>query len=192
MTQAKGISRRAALARLGLAVGGAYLAPAMVGLSAARAASNPSPPSAPSEPTAPTPPSPPSPVTAPTAPTAATAPSVVTAPSVPETASTSQAVEISGPSGPGACRTSTISPNGTISHRDYERAQRAISRGEARPLRDVVSVVQSRHPGRLLQVGFSESGSGSSFRVLIVDQRGAVVSVTVDAGSAQITNVQRC
>lgn len=189
MTQAKGISRRAALARLGLAVGGAYLAPAMVGLSAARAASNPSPPSAPSEPTAPTPPSPPSPVTAPTAPTA---PSVVTAPSVPETAPTTQAVEISGPSGPGACRTSTISPNGTISRRDYERAQRAISRGEVRPLRDVVNVVQSRHPGRLLQVGFSESGSGSSFRVLIVDQRGAVVSVTVDAGSAQITNVQRC
>jgi uncharacterized membrane protein YkoI len=56
----------------------------------------------------------------------------------------------------------------------------------------VLNTVQSSNPGRLVQVGFSENGRTPSFRVLIVDRGGAVVSVTVDAGSGKITNVRRC
>jgi uncharacterized membrane protein YkoI len=55
-----------------------------------------------------------------------------------------------------------------------------------------VNNVQSRHPGRLLRVGFSESGQSPAFKVVIVDRSGAIVSVTVDARSGQITNVQNC
>jgi uncharacterized membrane protein YkoI len=81
---------------------------------------------------------------------------------------------------------------GQITRRDYERAQQAISRGDAQPLQEVVNNVQSRHPGRLLRVGFSESGQSPAFRVVIVNRSGAIVSVTVDARSGQITNVQNC
>jgi hypothetical protein len=52
--------------------------------------------------------------------------------------------------------------------------------------------VQSRHPGKLLRVGFSDSGQSPTFRVVIVNPSGAIVSVTVDARSGQITNVQNC
>ena len=157
------ISRRAALARLGLGAAGIYVSPVILGLSKAHAASSVSSSSAPSSSSPPSPPSPPS------------------APSSP-----------SGPSGPGSCRQTSLLGGGQITRSDYERAQQAISRGDAKPLREVVGYVQSRHPGRLLRVGFSDSGRSPTFRGVIVNPSGAIVSVTVDASSGQITNVQYC
>jgi uncharacterized membrane protein YkoI len=52
--------------------------------------------------------------------------------------------------------------------------------------------VQSKQPGKLLQVGFSDTGKRTKFRVLIVDRSGAVVSVSVDAGSGRITSIRKC
>lgn len=190
MTARKAISRRAALTRLGLGAASAYIAPSLVGLSTARAASSPSEPSPASDPTPPSDPSPASAATAPSAPN----------PSGPSTGpartngngKSGNSSRASGPSGPGSCRQSSLPNGGQITRRDYEKAQRAISRGDARPLRDVVKTVQSRHPGRILRVGFSENGRASSFQVKIVDRKGAIVSVTVDARSGTITRVQNC
>ncbi len=84
-------------------------------------------------------------------------------------------------------------PNGAqITRRDYERAQDAILRGEARPLPEILGSVNKEHPGQLLRVRFSERGQSSAFRVVIVNRSGAIVTVTVDAKSGQITNVQNC
>ncbi|WP_108857084.1 PepSY domain-containing protein [Aliiroseovarius pelagivivens] len=59
-------------------------------------------------------------------------------------------------------------------------------------MKEVLKKVQTKQPGKLLQVGFSDKGQRSTYRVLIVDQSGAVVSVTVDAGSGQITSMRKC
>ncbi|PVA08143.1 PepSY domain-containing protein [Thalassorhabdomicrobium marinisediminis] len=77
-----------------------------------------------------------------------------------------------------------------MSRRDYERAQQAIQRGQARPLREVLTRVQASHPGTVIRVGFSSDGG--SFRVLTVNNSGAVVSVRVDAASGRITGAQAC
>lgn len=184
------ITRRAALARLGLGAASTYFAPGIFGISMAHAASSSSAPSAASPPSAATPPSAPSPVSAasnPSPPSAASGPSGPAQPGAPENAATS-----SGPSGAGSCERAPLRGGAQITRRDYERAQQAIQRGDARPLREVLDNVQSRHPGRFLRVGFSESGRTPTFRVVIVNRTGAIVSVTVDARSGQITDVQNC
>lgn len=178
MTKATRITRRAALARLGLAASGVYMAPAMLGLSKAHAASSVSAPSTQSPASPATPPSPPSPPSRPSPPSGATQPSQPTAPS--------------GPSGAGSCARTTLPGGGQITRSDYERAQQAIARGDARPLREILESVQSQHAGRLLRVGFSDRGQMPAFKVVIVAGSGAILSITVDAKSAQITNVQRC
>lgn len=190
MTQNRNLSRRKALARLGLGFASAYMTPTVVGLSTARAASgvsDPTPPSAPSPASSPTPPSSPSPASPPSNPTTPSAASQASSPSQPGSSQAS-----SGPSGPGACRQSTLQGGGQITRNDYEQAQQAISRGDARPLREVLNTVQSQHPGRIVSVGFSQSGRSTAYRVLIISSSGAVLSITVNARTGQITRVQSC
>ncbi len=183
MTNSKPISRRAALARLGLSAASVYMSPGILGISRAHAASSVSSPSPVSPATPPSPPSNPSP------PSAASNPS---GPSQPADRAGGSSSRASGPSTSGTCRQTSLPGGGQITRQDYERAQQAIARGDARPLREVLNSVQSRHPGRMLRVGFSESGRSPAFRVVIVNRSGAIVSVTVDAKSGQITNVQNC
>jgi hypothetical protein len=158
MTEAKRISRRQALARIGLVGVTAYVAPAVLGLSTARASSGPTEPSPPS------------------------------APSGPDDRDFSR----SGPSGPGAC--SLPQPDGPaqISRQEYRRAQRAILRGEARPLRDVLDEVLQAHPGRLVQVGYSDSGSTPLYRLQIVRVGGVMLAIAAEAATGQIVSVRTC
>ncbi len=126
MKSASPISRRQALARLGLAAGAAYVAPAMTGLSRAQASSGSSGSSAAS---------PASPAS--------------------QASTTSQPSQPSGAEDDG-CQLGTVPEHATISRSDMRDAQRAISQGRALPLREVVNQVKKRHPGRLINVGFSE------------------------------------
>lgn len=170
MTAKPNITRRAALARLGLTAASVYMAPGIFGVSVAHASSGVS---------AASPPSPASP---------ASPPSPASNPSPP-----------SGPSRPGSvnenadsCRQPSLPNGGQITRQEYDRAQQAIQRGDARPLRDVLRTVEQDYPGRLLRVRFSGRGRSHEFRVTIVNPSGAIVSVTVDAKTGQITNVQNC
>lgn len=190
MTQNKHISRRAALARLGLSAAAVYMSPGILGISTAHAASSVSTASPPSPATPPSPASPASSATPPSAPTQASNASNSSSPSQPTDRPSSP--NTSGPSSAGSCRQTPLPGGGQITRQDYDRAQQAIARGEAQPLRDVLNDVRSRHPGSLLRVGFSTSGRSPAFRVVIVNPTGAIVSVTVDAKSGQITNVQNC
>jgi hypothetical protein len=172
MSQSKPISRRAALARLGLTAASAYISPGILGISMAHAASSVSSPT------------PPSPATPPSAPSQVSPP---TGASQPEGRS-----RTSDQSDTGSCNQTALPDVGNITRQDYERAQHAIQRGDARPLREVIQNVQSEHPGKFLRVGYFESGRSPNFKVVIVNPSGAIVSVTVDAKSGQITNVQNC
>lgn len=161
------MNRRQAMARLGLVAGAAYCAPLVTQISRARASSGVS------EPSAPSPASPPS---APSSPS----PSMST-PSSPETASA--ASSCSQPSG---------AERATISRRDMRRAEAAVSRGDAKPLREIVNIVQNRHPGRVIKVGFRNQGSKNQYWLKIVSHSGRVQIVTVDAGSGVVSSVKGC
>ena len=196
MKSGKHITRRAALMRLGLGTASTYVIPSIVGLSAAHAqsaasdpspASAPSPPSAPSPVSAPTPPSAPSPVSRASSPSRLDTPNSSSGPSAPR-----QSNEGRANSGPSACRQPNLPNGGQMTRRDYELAQQAIAKGDARPLSEVINTVQSRYPGRIVRVGFSGSTRASVFQIRIVSNSGAVVSVSVNAKSGAITGVQNC
>ena len=194
------ISRRAALIKLGLGAAAVYCGPALTTLSAAQAASGSgggsegssgsgsnsgsgggsgsgsnsgsgggSEPSAPSEPSGATEPS----VSAPSAPTSFE--------TVPETAPTGGGC--SGPSG---------AERASISRRDMARANAAVARGDAKPLREIVSIVRDQYPGRLIRAGFNSKRGTSNYWLQIVSRAGSVQTVTVEAGSGQVTGVKGC
>lgn len=71
------------------------------------------------------------------------------------------------------------------------RAQAAVERGEAKPLREIVAIVQSQHPGRLIRVGFTTRG-GAQYWLQMVSGGGTVQTVTVEAGSGRVTSVKGC
>lgn len=190
MTSDTRITRRAALMRLGLGAASAYVSPSIVGLSAAHAqsaASDPTRPSAPTRASTPTPPSSPSPVSRASTPSRPGTSNPTSGPSSPSGSNAQRAT-----SGPSACRQPNLPNGGQMSRRDYELAQQAIARGDARPLSEVINTVQSQYPGRIVRVGFSGNGPSGVFRIRIVSQTGAVVSVSVNAKSGAITGVQNC
>lgn len=190
MTNKNGITRRAALARLGLGAASVYMSPGIFGISVAHAASSVSGSSGSSDASAA---SPASAVSSPSAASTASSPSASSGASRPSGSSRSAgSTWNSGPSRAGSCHQTSLRDGAQITRRDYERAQQAILRGEARPLRDILTSVEQQHRGQLLRVSFSERDRSPAFRVVIVNRSGAIVSVTVDAGSGQITNVQNC
>jgi len=71
-------------------------------------------------------------------------------------------------------------------------AQRAISQGRALPLREVVNQVKKRHPGRLINVGFSDKGAKPLYRLKMVSTGGAVQTISVHAGTGRIASVNGC
>lgn len=172
----KKITRRQALRRLGLAIGAAYCAPFVAGLSQARAASGSS---SASPASSASPPSRPSPASAPSS------------PSAPSNPARDADRDVKGPSRNG-CSQPSGSSRATINRRDMERAQAAVARGEAKTLREIVTIVQRQYPGRLIKVGFQGSGADQAYWLQMVMGGGSVQTVTVDAGSGMITSVGGC
>ena len=169
------VTRRQALARLGLAAGAAYAAPALIGLSRAHAASSASAASAAS-------------AASPASPASAASPASSASP-----ASTPSGAELpEGENKADGCTLGTVPEHATISQTDMRNAQRAIDRGNAMPLRQVVAKVKKRHPGRLINVGFSEQSGRPIYQLKMVSSGGAVQTVTVNAGSGRIAGVSGC
>lgn len=179
------LTRRAALRRLGLAVGAAYCSPMLTGMSSAQAASSAS------STTNPTPPS------DPTAPTAPSTPSAVSSPSSPSGAENQGGPGDDGrDDGPNGSQGECSGPSGSerieISRRDMDLANDAVARGEARPLREILPIVQRRHPGRMIRVGFNPNGGARQYWLRIVTQSGSVQTVTVDALTGATVYVRGC
>ena len=188
------LSRRAALARLGLAVGAVYCSPILTQLSSAQAASAPSAPSSPSAA---------SPASAPSAASPASPPS---SPSGPGNNSPSGPGNNS-PSGPGnnsstdrdrqdqsagGCSAPSGSEGITISRRDMTRANDAVARGDAKPLREIFGIVQRRHPGQMIRVRFTVAGNNRAYLIRMVTETGSVQTVTVDALSGATLGIGAC
>ncbi len=170
----KTISRRAALQKLGLGTLAAYVVPEFLAVSTAAAASGSSEPSAPSE---------------------------SSAPSEPSTASEPSAPEASQPSGPededwrddNTCRAHANRSNQTtMSNSDFRRAERAVRRGQARPLSEIFQSVQQRINGRLLEVRFDNRSGPAMYQFRMISPDGRLINIFSDASSGEILRIVNC
>ncbi len=80
----------------------------------------------------------------------------------------------------------------TITRQEYRQAQTAIRQGKARPLNEIVKIARQRYPGQPVRVGFSAGTAEPRYHIQIVTDKGAVVSVTVAAGSGTVLSARRC
>ena len=72
------------------------------------------------------------------------------------------------------------------------RANAAVARGEARPLREIVGLVQAQYPGRLIEVGFNERAGVNVYWLRMVAGNGSLQTVTVEAATGLILGVKGC
>jgi hypothetical protein len=68
-------------------------------------------------------------------------------------------------------------------------ARDAVRRGDIRSLEDVMTVVQRRYPGQLLDVRFDQGGGRYVYNLKMLTHRGRVLLVAVDARTAKILGV---
>lgn len=82
-------------------------------------------------------------------------------------------------------------PNVPRTRRDRSpsRARDAVQRGEIRSLEDVAAQVQSRYPGRLLDARLDQDGARWIYRLKMLTREGRVLTIAVDARTAQILGV---
>jgi uncharacterized membrane protein YkoI len=172
------LTRRAALARLGLAVGAVYCSPILTQLSSAQAASAPSAPSSPSAA---------SPASAPSASSPASPPSSPSGPSNDTSTDRDRQDQSTG-----GCSAPSGSEGITISRRDMTRANDAVARGDAKPLREIFGIVQRRHPGQMIRVRFTVAGNNRAYLIRMVTETGSVQTVTVDALSGATLGIGAC
>ena len=172
------LTRRAALARLGLAVGAVYCSPILTQLSIAQAASAPSASSSPSAA---------SPASAPSATSPASPPSSPSGPS--NNTSTDRDRQ---DQSAGGCSAPSGSEGITISRRDMTRANDAVARGDAKPLREIFGIVQRRHPGQMIRVRFTVAGNNRAYLIRMVTETGSVQTVTVDALTGATLGIGAC
>ncbi|MFN4087592.1 MAG: PepSY domain-containing protein [Alphaproteobacteria bacterium] len=68
-----------------------------------------------------------------------------------------------------------------------EDARRAVRSGEARPLAEILSDLKGRYPGRVLDADIADRGGGDwTYGIRLLDPRGRVVELDVDARSGQV------
>ncbi len=77
-------------------------------------------------------------------------------------------------------------PAGPAAAGDHDKARDAVSSGQARPLDAILPKVRQRYPGRLLDARLVRSGGKYRYVIKILDKKGKVRNVTVDARSGRI------
>jgi uncharacterized membrane protein YkoI len=84
-----------------------------------------------------------------------------------------------------------VRANDRVRGRDHDAARAGVSRGQVMSLAEVVRIVQSRYPGRLLDASYHELVPGQPvYRVLILTSDHRRLAVWVDARSGQILRVE--
>jgi uncharacterized membrane protein YkoI len=64
---------------------------------------------------------------------------------------------------------------------DYERARRAVEQGAARPLGEILPVIERRLGGRVIEVRFEREGTAYVYEFELITTDGRIVEATVDA-----------
>lgn len=70
--------------------------------------------------------------------------------------------------------------------RDQDRVKDAVKKGDAIPLAKALALLKDRHDGRVIEVLYSAKGNRIDYRFKILDGKGKVISVTMDARTGRI------
>lgn len=160
--------RRAALRRFGMAVVAAYVTPEVVLLSEARASSGVSPPSGVSVATPPTPPSTPSDV--------------------------DRNVEVD-ERPRDSCKTATGNENTdtiSITESDFNRAQRSVDAGFAKPLEAIWADFTREYSGKIIGVEFTGYQYRPTYRFKAISPSGHLETVVVSARTGKVLRIVGC
>ena len=74
--------------------------------------------------------------------------------------------------------------------RGQDRARDAVNKGEIRPLEDVMTSIQRRYHGRLLDVNLDQSGPRWVYHLKMLTRNGQVMRLVVDARTGQILDAR--
>ena len=78
----------------------------------------------------------------------------------------------------------------SVAQSDQQRAREAMQAGRIRPLQDILLQVSRQVAGRVLNAWLEEGAAGAwIYRLKLLDPRGNIVGVVVDARSGQILQV---
>lgn len=163
-SRGKNITRRQALARLGMVSVVAYVVPEMVMLSQARASSGASLPSVPTPPTPPTAPS-----------------------NIDELEYDKSAVDrCQGSGASGRARPPTFS------RRDFERARASVQAGYAKPLTQIWGDIVNEYGGRILGIEFTGYRWRPRYRLRAISRTGRLETIIVSARTGLIVRIVGC
>jgi uncharacterized membrane protein YkoI len=73
---------------------------------------------------------------------------------------------------------------------DHDAARRAVERGEIRPLAEILAAVRSQLPGDVVGVGIEQKNGRWLYELRVVDRRGRLFEVYVDARTARIEQIK--
>jgi hypothetical protein len=73
---------------------------------------------------------------------------------------------------------------------DRDAVRDAVQKGQAAPLRELLTIITRRYPGDVLDVRLRKSGSALMYRVKILDRVGRLLTVSIDAASRQILRTE--
>ena len=70
--------------------------------------------------------------------------------------------------------------------RDHDDARRAVDAGEIRPLADILNAVKSKLPGDVVGVKLEREAGAWMYEFRVVDDRGRLFEIHVDARSGEV------
>lgn len=84
-----------------------------------------------------------------------------------------------------------IAPAMTPAHaHDHDEARRAVEAGEARPLTEILSIVRDKLPGEIVRVNLERRHGLWAYELRVVDSKGQLFEVHVDARSGEIGRIK--
>jgi uncharacterized membrane protein YkoI len=78
----------------------------------------------------------------------------------------------------------------TDEHRSRNAVRRAVERGEAKPLSEILKIVQTAHPGDIVGVELEGNGDSWIYEIKIADKKGHLIEVYVEAASGRTLRVK--
>ncbi len=77
---------------------------------------------------------------------------------------------------------------------DHERARDALDRGEVRPIAEILARVAAHVQGEVIKVEFEHEGHHETstwiYELKVIDRRGRLLEVTVDAATGRILELE--
>ena len=70
--------------------------------------------------------------------------------------------------------------------RDHDEARRAVEAGEIRPLAEILNAVRAKLPGEVVGVKLEREGAAWMYEFRVVDEKGRLFEIHVDARSGEI------